>query len=745
MKITIPLTVIAIILAISSVFAQKKEFKVKYTNTPIKVDAVLDESIWNDAESATNFWQYFPSDTVQAKNQTEIKMLFDDKSLYVAIKVYSSGKDYIVPSLRRDFRAGGNDNVTLLFDTFNDGTNAFIFGSNPYGVKREFLLSGGGTEIRGFNGAWDVKWKAASKIYDGYYICEWEIPLYAFKYKEGETKWRFNSYQFDAKGNERNTWVNIPQNQFIFNLAYMGDMVFEKPLGKSRSPIALIPYVNAGTYKDFKTNTTDNELKFGGDAKMTIGNSMNLDVTINPDFSQVEVDRQVTNLSRFAVALPERRQFFIENSDLFGDFGNNRDARTFFSRRIGTATAKSIDSLGNTEKKTVQNDIIAGVRLSGKITNNLRLGILSMQTEEDKDFQIPTNNNSILALQQKMFSRSNLSFLFINRQATKEYDFLSDDDGDNSNNTYNRVVGLDYNLASKNSDWNGKYYFHKSFSPETTNKEFSAGARTQYLSKYFNASLFGQYIGSNFQSDLGFFRRKGIIKLAPRLEAVLWPKKGVFNRHTFSFMPVTLWYEPLNYKFSDYFIITSWEGRLKNQSQMSVKMFTIYNYLTEAFDPSKIKKVELPVGTEVNYNSVEFEYKSDNRKQFSYRIQPTIGSFYNGKKFSLEGDVNWRLQPYFVASAQFRYDDIKLPAPYSSNKIWLVGPRFDVTFNKKLFWTTLVQYSSQEDNFGVNSRLQWRFKPLSDLYVVYNDNYYATAFSPRSRSLTVKFSYWLNI
>jgi len=249
----------------------------------------------------------------------------------------------------------------------------------------------------------------------------------AFKFKEGETRWRFNSYQFDTQGNERNTWIQIPQNQFIFNLAYMGDMVFEKPLAGSKSPISIVPYINVLAGQDFEEEDTFSEFKVGGDAKFTIGNSLNLDVTLNPDFSQVEVDQQVTNLTRFEVNLPERRQFFIENSDLFADFGNSRDANPFFSRRIGIAT--------DTSDTSIQNDIIAGVRLSGKLNNNFRVGLLNMQTSDDTKNEIGGNNNTVLALQHKLFSRSNLSFVFINRQNTSNEAFIASED------EYNRVVG----------------------------------------------------------------------------------------------------------------------------------------------------------------------------------------------------------------------------------------------------------------------------------------------------------------
>ncbi len=703
---------------------------VKFIDQPIVLDAQLNEPSWLAAKEATNFWQYFPSDSTQAKQQAAIKFLFDDKNLYVGIKVNAPDNKFITPSLRRDFRAGGSDNITLLFDTFNDGTNAFIFGTNPYGVKREMLLSGGGSELRGFTMAWDTKWQCKTAIKEDHYIVEMIIPLSAFKYKEGETKWRFNSYHFDTQDNERNTWVNIPQNQFIFNLAYMGEMIFEKPLGPSKSPISLIPYINTIASKDFENDTNFNDFKYGGDARLTIGNSLNLDLTINPDFSQVEVDQQVTNLTRFEVSLPERRQFFIENADLFADFGNSRDSNPFFSRRIGIA--KDVD--GN----SIENPIMAGVRLSGKLTNDLRIGLLSMQTESDIANEIPTVNNSVVTIQQKLFSRSNISFMFINKQATKDYDFLANEDA------YNRVIGVDYRLASADNSWVGKYFLHKSFSPGVNTKDYSAGFSTQYFSRNFNVRLSGVYVGDNYKSELGFIRRTDIFKVFPRFERIFWPKNSRIQRHSFSFVPIAIWRPDLNFENSDYTIISRWQASFKNTSELQFEMFNRFTRLYDEFDPTGLDNTPLPVGG-YHYTTYQASFRSDQRKKISYRIEPSIGQFYNGQKYSLEGSLVWRIQPYFSGSMQLNYDQINLPKPYSSASLWLVGPKIDITFNKSLFWATFIQYSSQQDNFSINTRLQWRFAPLSDLFIVYNDNYFSTDFGPRFRSLNLKLTYWLNI
>ncbi len=712
--------------------SKNRSFKVKYIQDFINLDGILDEPIWEEAESASDFWEYFPVDSIQALKQTDIKMLYDDKNLYIGITVYTAGKNYAVESLRRDFRAGNSDNITLLFDTFNDGNNAFLFGINPYGVRREGLVSGGGLDLRGFTISWDVKWRGESKIYDDYYTSEMIIPLTSFKFREGETKWRFNSYRFDTQSNENSTWARIPQNQNIFGLTFMGDMVFEKPLGKSRTPFAVIPYINYLSARDFENNASTDDFKFGGDAKVSIGNSLNLDITVNPDFSQVEVDNQITNLTRFEIGLPERRQFFIDNNDLFADFGDSRDSNPFFSRRIGIAR----DTAGN----TIENSIIGGVRLSGKLNKRLRIGFLNIQTEADEANEIATNNNMMLAVQQQVFSRSNIGLFFINRQSTSDYDFLADED------RYNRVLGVDYNLISEDNLWSGRAFLHKSFEPEGRNEDLSSGMQLEYNSRYWNFFSKAVFVGEDYQSDLGFIRRTDIFKGIFSMRRIFWPKEGIIQNHSIRFFPNFIWSPTRDFLNTDYTTRLDWEVRFNNLSEAQASFSHEYTYLLDEFDPTRSDDAQpLPGEQGYYYNSVSFQYRSDRRRLFSYSIEPTMGRFFNGDIFSLEGGMNLRLQPKAVVSMNFRYDQIQLPEPYGSADIWLISPRFDLTFSKSLFWSTLIQYSNQRDNLGINSRLQWRFAPLSDLFLVYNDNYFVNSFAPKLRSINLKVTYWLNI
>ena len=364
-----------------------------------------------------------------------------------------------------------------------------------------------------------------------------------------------------------------------------------------------------------------------------------------------------------------------------------------------------------------------------------------MQTAEDLTNEIPTTNNAVITAQYKLFSRSNLSVMFINKQATKDYDFVEDE------NRFNRVFGFDYRLASKDNTWVGKYFFHKSFSPNVNDKDISSGASTEYFSRNWNLRFGAVFVGENFRSDLGYIKRTDVFKISPLVQRTFWPKKGKIQKHSISVMPFFLWKPELNFKNSDYTIVTRWQAEFQNTSKLEFEMFNRYTHLYESFDPTSTDGAEpIPGDKNYYYTSYEVKYNSDQRNTFSYNLNPSIGKFYNGEKYSFQAQFTLRLQPYFSSSLQINYDNINLPNPYPDASVWLIGPKIDITFNKSLFWATFVQYSSQQNNFSINTRLQWRFAPLSDLFIVYNDNYFTeNVFAPRFRSFNLKLTYWLNV
>ena len=711
--------------------AQKRSVTAKLIGDKLAIDGKLDDQVWLNQAPSAGFTQYFPTDTLPATNDTEIRVLYDKDAIYIGLTMKTSSDQFVVNSLKRDFRGTGIDNVGIIFDTFNDGINAFLFGMSPLGVQREGLITNGGATWRDYQFSWDAKWQGEAFIGDGYYSVEMAIPFNSLKFENNSAIWGFRVHRFDMQTNETSVWVPVPQNQILGSLAFTGELQFEQPLTDSKTSVAFIPFFTAGSSKDFENGTPkSNFSNFGGDVKIPVGKGMNIDLTFNPDFSQVEVDNFITNLTRFEVSLPERRQFFIDNNDLFGAFGGSRDANPFFSRRIGIAT----DNDGN----TIENGITAGMRLTGKLNDKLRVGILSIQTESDLENGIPLNNNSMIALQQKVFSRSNISAFIINRETSEaektDYE------------RYNRVIGIDYNLASADNTYVGKFYTHKSLSPDDTDGNLSVGTNLQYNTRTWSGFLDATYIDEEFVSDLGFIPRKGILKWGGKIGYRIWPKNGIFNSHSFDTFQSYTHLSSLDYTQTDYLRNFGYEGRLNNQGQIELSINNRYTLLTDEFSPTRKDGASpLPANSEYNYTSVRFQFQSDRRKLFSYNVQTDIGAFFNGTKSSFQTRLSYRVQPKLNVGLNSNIDRINLPKDYGNATIVLISPRIDYTFNRSLFWSTLIQYSNQRDNLGINSRLQWRFAPLSDLFLVYNDNYFVNHWGPRNRSINLKLTYWLNI
>lgn len=727
---------IIIFLTFSFTYAQldSKNYLVRTINSEINIDGIGDEIEWSKSKWESNFWMWRPTDSLQAKKQTRFKLIRNDKYLFILIESDTDGKNFNTPNLKRDFSTYPTDYLTLLFDTFNDGTNAFSFATNPIGLKADGLISGGNQNYRtDRNYAWDTKWNVATQINENSFIAEIRIPFSSFFYDNSQQFWRFNIYRGNTQINESSTWIKIPQNQLIGNLAFMGKMVFETPLEKGKNPISLIPYLSSAAQNDFIYSTSKSNISLGGDAKIPIGNALNLDLTFNPDFSQVEVDDQVVNLTRFAISLPEKRQFFTQNDDLFKDFGENRDVIPFFSRRIGVAQ----DLDGN----TIENKIIAGARLSGKLNSNLRLGFLNMLTDSDVNNQIASNLNTVFTLRQKVFDRSNISFFLIDRRTIGEYDFINKQDKKNS------VSGVEYNLASPDSKWVGRAFYHKSFTEGLEGDDQIVGMRIQRNTLRNRISTGFIHGGEDFRSDLGFFRRTGFMKITPEYTYRIYPKNPNVNNYSFTQRGFFVYDTSRNYLMTDRVYKTTIRKSFLNSSSLSFEYNNRYVYLTSNFDPTRTPDgTKLPSNIGYRYDDAEFSYRSDQRKRLNFDSKISYGTFYNGTKFTLENEIKWRKQPILNASMIINFNSIVLPNPYPSKNIWLISPKIDFTFTKTLTWITFVQYNSQGENLGINSRMQWRFSPLSDLFLVYNDNYISTDnFSPRNRSFNLKLTYWLNI
>jgi hypothetical protein len=367
---------------------------------------------------------------------------------------------------------------------------------------------------------------------------------------------------------------------------------------------------------------------------------------------------------------------------------------------------------------------------------------MNMQTAKDASIQRPGFNYSVMALQRQMFARSNISVIGINKQATGALYSAPSDSVNSTLSTYNRLLGIDYNLASQDNRWNGKFFYHQSFSPQHHEKEFAHGLNLIYNIPSLRLEWDHQIVGENYNPEVGFTPRTGYTRLAPKVQFVFYPNTKIAY-HGPGLEIEYIWNQ--TYGRTDQRFTSFYEWNFSNTAILRTSLQNEYTYLFEDFDPIRSEGVSLPEGADYNYTSFIAGFQSDRRKNLYGTVETLVGQYYNGEVFSITGELNYRYQQLGTATLNFSYSQIMLPEPYTSGSILLLGPRFDITFSKSVFLTAFFQYNDQIDNVNINARLQYRFKPVSDFFLVYTDNYYAADFTTKNRAIIAKITYWLNI
>jgi hypothetical protein len=731
-----------------------KQLAIKKAKGHLVLDGRLDEADWQEADVAKDFYLNYPYDTAMATFQSEARVTFDDHALYVSFVCYDDKTPDIIQSLRRDFDFDSNDNIGFSLGSYNDGINGFFFLITPSGVQCEGTIAGAGASNDSYSATWDNKWYSKVVKLDDRWIAELRIPFSSFRYKSVK-EWNINFFRKDLKRNRLSSWIATPIQFFPAAFAYNGQLVWQDPAPAHSTNISLIPYIAGGTTKDneVEPSAKENDLQIGMDAKIGVTPSLNLDLTVNPDFSQVEVDRQVINLTRFEFQFPERRQFFLENSDLFDRIGFP-EARPFFSRRVGLAR----DSSGNLKKVP----ILYGARLSGSISKKWRTSLLNMQTKEKLSLGLPAQNFTVAAIQRNFGAQSNIEFSLVNKET------LSVGKGDsvkyfnqslwrekvvlgktvNSLNKYNRAATVDMELRNKENSWYSSMYYSQSFNDFDKDSKGSGGFFVQHTKRSYQLFAGESFIQKNYNSESGFVPSHGV-----------YP--GVYN----SFASASLTFYPKNKRvvnmgpgvdlalsnipsgvISDKSANFGYRANFKNTAFLFGGYAYTFQRLTSSFNPiDSDKYLNFIEGETYHWNNANVFFQSDQRKLFRYQVGTSAGEFYNGKKYNVNGELNFRYQPFGSLSVRFDYNDLRLPDGYGKEKLFIVSPRMDLTFTDKIFLTTFVQYNTLADNVNLNARFQWRYKPASDFFVVYTENYVPSTLGSKNRALVFKLTYWFNI
>ncbi len=729
------------------------ELHVKKVRSAIKLDGILDDPDWQQAQTAGNFFLNFPVDSLPPKFQSEAKMTFDEHFLYVGFTCYDDEKPYIIQSLRRDIVWDVNDNIGIYFDPFNDFTNGFYFTITPMGVQSEGLIFGGGATGDSFSDSWDNKWYSKVTRYADRWVAELAIPFKSIRYNLKD--WNVTFLRNDQKRNHISSWIATPIQYVPASFAYAGKLKWEEAPPASKTNISFIPYMSGSSARNNEDGgTVTNTANVGFDAKVALTPSVNLDLTVNPDFSQVEVDRQVINLTRFEFGFPERRQFFLENNDLFSQPGFP-DSRPFFSRRIGLA----VDSTG----KLSRVPILYGARMSAKIGKDWRIGLLNMHTAEKKSAGLPAQNYSVGVVQRQIFSRSNIGFVFVNKQSLGLGDYdssryyhenllwqrVKNNDTTIALNKFNRVYGVDFNLNTKDNRWQGDIYYHRSLDSFKQDQNYSFGAFIGYSTRRFNAYFGQEGLGKNYNAEVGFVPSldvyPGIYSGFSQFQWTMYPKNSPI---AVMGPDVGLNYSmiPGDFILTDKVFSAGYSISFKNTSNFRISANNTFQKLPEDFNPlDPVGDKTLPAGQSFKFNQIGMNYNSDTRKTVKYALQTLYGGFYNGELFRVTADINARYQPFGSLAITTDYSYLNFPSGYGKAGFLLIGPRLDLTFTDKIFLTTFAQYNDRADNVNLNARFQWRFKPASDFFVVYTENYLPDTLKSKNRALVLKLTYWFNL
>ncbi|WP_149276887.1 hypothetical protein [Pareuzebyella sediminis] len=383
-----------------------------------------------------------------------------------------------------------------------------------------------------------------------------------------------------------------------------------------------------------------------------------------------------------------------------------------------------------------------------------------MHTKEMLDFGLPAQNYTVATIQRMFLEQSSLSVTFVNKQSlgVQEGDSLkffhpsifrrTNVEDQPTPNTYNRVLDADLVLRSKDNRWYHSSFFAQSFDRNSKPKTKSGSAFFQYSDRSLTANVGGFFVNENFNAEVGFvpgstvypgqmgYYSEVAYKMYPKGDVILY--SGPQARLNDTYLPDgTL----VDRKSNLGYVVS-----FQNSAMLTFDFEHVFQRLTLDFNPiSAAQFRQFLEGQQFHWNSFLASFQSNTIKKLNFLLSSSYGGFYNGTNLNISGQLNMRFQPYVNVAMRFDYNNLKLSEDYGDAELFLLGPKLDVTFTDKLFFTGYYQYNNLTDNMNLNLRFQWRYKPASDFYIVYTENYFPENFASKNRALVFKLTYWINL
>ena len=732
----------AFVLAASTALAQPQSLQVTAGSSPSARPAanamrvqeaplvdgnVLDEPVWQQAPVITGFWQEQPEEGQPASENTEVRMIFTNDTLYIGVICFDrEPTSIIMTDSRRDADLEDTDSFRMIFDTYSDQQNGFVFGTNAAAMEYDGQVTnegqgGGGLRFNqqsgaggGFNLNWDAAWEVRTQVNDRGWSAEFAIPFRTLRFPSGTDQvWGVNFQRNIRRRNERAYWAPIPRQYNLYRLSLAGTVAgIQAPSLRNfkATPYALGSVIASGE------RPVDSDVfgDVGADFKYNPTPSLTLDGTINTDFAQVEVDDQQVNLDRFTLFFPEKRPFFLENAGFFS-VGNPGEVDLFFSRRIG---------INDDSGETIP--ILGGGRMSGK-AGAFNLGILNMQTDDFEDREA-ADNFTVVRVSRDLPNRSSIGGIFVNRQGTGEH--APDDD-------HNRTYAVDGKWGIGQATVLSSF-LARTETPGIDSDDFAYNIRSRTNVPRYDLEFGYQEVGDEFNPEVGFLSRRGYRKPDARLLTRFRPKDFLKLQEVRPHVSYRGFWGFDGFQETGYIHLDNhWQFR--NSYEVHTGMNLTEEGVREPFEI--YPDIFVPPGS-YEHAEAQLVLMTNQGAPLSLNFQTFMGGFFGGDRVTLNPTVRLRAGDTLSAEVAYQRNDVNLPAgEFTTN---LVRTRVSYSFNPRVFLQGLVQYNDRADLWSMNFRFGWLQAANTGLFIVYTDTrgLYDLVERPErtDRSLIIKFS-----
>ena len=704
---------------------------------------VLGDPAWASVTPISGFVQNAPNEGQPATEQTEVRVVFTDDTVYFGIVCYDRDPSAIIVSdSRRDSSMNNADSFQMVLDTFSDQQNGFVFGTTPAsqeydgqvmnegGALRSYAGAGRGGFSRGsgggFNLNWDGAWQVRTAVSDLGWSAEFAIPFSTIRYPDREVQaWGVNFQRNIRRRNETVFWAPLPRQYNLYRVSRAGQLTgITAPAGFTGN-LQVTPYVTGEMVtRDAAPERSPLALgDVGGDLKYSVTSGLTLDATYNTDFAQVEVDNQQINLDRFSLFFPEKRPFFLENAGVFTVNNEASLSRSslgqtdlFFSRRIGVSDTGA------------QIPILGGGRLSGKVSDDVTIGFINMQTEAVDG--TPANNFTVARMRRDLPNRSSIGGLFVNRQATGAQALVTD---------RNRTYAIDGRWGvGQNGLVQG--FVGRTETPGLDGRDHAANISATYNSARWRLITGYQENGEDFNPEVGFVRRTGFRKYDFGLRNTSRPS-GVLNVQELTpHMSFTRFWNfegIMETSFLHLHFPVEFEDSTSVDLSVDVRSEEVFRQFT-------VSGLPIPAGR-YDFNELTYSYNSNRSAPFSVGLRATTAGFFGGDIVTLRPSLDARYGETFNFRLSYSRNDIDLPA--GSVVTNLTSVRAAYNFSPRLFAQTLLQHNDSANLWSVNFRFGWLQDANTGLFFVYNETDGLGGIVPSfaGRSVIVKYSHLFDV